>query len=229
MRKEPIPDPLSDRRDVDPLNSSPSSRDSDGGRYNDPVRDPMDEFSRPGTSGSSASDLNSSDDRWTPPGTGSRREDSGSTFGSGSNSLNDRSYRSTPGTEAPLFEADPETDFGTPPADSTNRGANKPPMTLPLEESSSPDIPADNGGLGAEAQPDDFLPPESDSESSSNSTSFLSESQQRSSHFDVLSMQRLAGKSSPKRVDATLVSSSQKSQRPAQWISIPLPEGRIRL
>jgi len=211
---------------MDPVDSNSSKQDLDRRRYDDPVRDPMDEFSRPNTGGSSDSDLNSNANRWTPPGTGTRREDSGSSLDGASDSLNGRTYRSTPGTETPLFGADPESDFRTNPADSTDRGANKPPMSLPIDEAPTP---AAEENLGTEAKPDDFSQPETDASNGPGSSSFLSDSQLRSSHLDVLSMQRLAGRTNSKSIQATQVSSSQKVQRPAQWISIPLPEGRVRL
>ncbi|MEZ6126707.1 MAG: hypothetical protein R3C49_26600 [Planctomycetaceae bacterium] len=68
---------------------------------------------------------------------------------------------------------------------------------------------------GTKTDAKDFLPAE--------------ETQARSSHFDVLRMPRLAGRSNPRSYAATQISSSRTQNHRMQWISVPLPAGRERL
>jgi hypothetical protein len=115
--------------------------------------------------------------------------------------------------------------------DPLNRDTNKPPISNPIDEEatdeSSEEAPAaeqgSTGSLGGEVDIKDFLSPEASVDRASASRSF------RSSHADVISMPRLAGDSRVVRDSRTLVSSSRNEQRPARWISVPLPNGRIRL
>lgn len=235
VRKEPIPDPLS--RDRDLLDDRSNSGTGSGRDYESRELDPRDQFNRPGTGGSSGSNLNSDPDRWTPPGTGSRSNSAAPTYGSDRDLLNnDRSYRSDPGNEPSLFGADPEPERNGPAAtEPMEFNARKPPMSIPVDESqpteSQPtEPPAVEENLGTESSPQDFLAPDmSRASQSSMMQARLTDSQLRSSHVDVLSMQRLAGRPASGFVQATQVSSSQKSARPAQWISVPLSAGRIRL
>ena len=230
VRKEPIPDPLS--RDRDLLDDRSNSGTDSGRDYESREPDSRDQFNRPGTGGSSGSNLDSNTDRWTPPGTGSRSNSAAPTYGSDRDLLNnDRSYRSNSGNDSSLFGADPEPERNGPPAtEPMDFNARKPPMSIPLEETPPTEPAAVEENLGTESSPQDFLPPDmSRAGQSSMMQARLTDSQLRSSHVDVLSMQRLAGRPALGSVQATQVSSSQKSARPAQWISVPLPAGRVRL
>lgn len=227
VRKEPVPDPLSNERD---------SSDKRPGRegYDSTVPDPLDTFSRPnrGTDGLTDPDLGGGGSQWTPPGTGGRRTEPGGTFGGGSDPLDDRTFRGGSGTEAPFFNQDPDPSSGTP-GGTINRGANKPPMNLPIDEAAEPETPvleqSSEEDAGTEVRPEDFLAPETGNTTASRLRPLLSDLQARSSHSDVLSMQRLAGRSNSSRTQATQISSSKPQQKPAQWISVPLPAGRVRL
>ncbi len=107
----------------------------------------------------------------------------------------------------------PEVDAGSVDAAPIEQSLRKPEM---------PDIEADDAGSATteapapDANDKDFLP--------ADETAF-----NRSSHFEILKMPRLAGRSTNRRVSATKVSSSRKKQLPPRWISIPMPAGRVRL
>ena len=114
--------------------------------------------------------------------------------------------------------------------DAQGHGVNKPPMSNPVDEDGADDSSKDDQsteqgstGLGKETDIKDFLSPDTSVDRASASRSF------RSSHIDVLSMHRLAGDSRNAGRSRTQVSSSSQDQRPARWISVPLPNGRIRL
>ena len=149
-----------------------------------------------------------------------------------------------PATSEPA-EADSSTEpapFGTdntegsgliPPKefDPLNRDTNKPPISNPIDEegtdAAGEEAPAaeqgSTGSQGSDVDVKDFLSPESSVDRASASRVF------RSSHVDVISMPRLAGDSRSVSSHRTLVSSGRQEQRPARWISVPPPNGRIRL
>jgi hypothetical protein len=115
--------------------------------------------------------------------------------------------------------------------DPLNRDTNKPPISNPVDEeatdASSEEAPTaeqdSTGSLGGDGDIKDFLSPEASVDRASVSRSF------RSSHVDVISMPRLAGDSRSVRSSHTLIFSSRQKQRPARWISVPPPNGRISL
>ncbi|MEO2019272.1 MAG: hypothetical protein ABGZ53_33475 [Fuerstiella sp.] len=114
--------------------------------------------------------------------------------------------------------------------DVQDHGVNKPPVSDPVDEDEADDASGEENsaeqgdtGLGTEVDVKDFLSPDTSVDRASVSRSF------RSSHIDVLSMHRLAGDSRNAGTSRVLVSSSSQQQRPARWISVPLPNGRIRL
>lgn len=97
-------------------------------------------------------------------------------------------------------------------------GGNKPPMPEPSEiepaaETSvrKPAMPEIGDGVDVE----DFLPPEPAADA-------------RTSHADVLTMPRLAGRARVRTTSRSKLSSGQKKQTPARWISLPMPTGRAR-
>jgi hypothetical protein len=134
-----------------------------------------------------------------------------------------------------LFGDDNADDSGLVPPktfDPLNRDTNKPPISIPIDEDGTDGSPdetpsAEQGGTGSSleggADIKDFLSPESSVDRATTFRSF------RSSHADVISMPRLAGDARVVRGSRTLVSSSRNEQRPARWISVPPPNGRIRL
>jgi hypothetical protein len=139
-------------------------------------------------------------------------------------------------TSAPpaLFGDDTADDSGLVPPntfDPLNRDTNKPPVSTPIDEDATDDSTKEdtsateqgNTGLGGKADVRDFLSPDRVIDRSSVTHSF------RSSHADVMSMPRLAGEARDMRSGPTLVSSSRQEQQPPRWISVPLPNGRIRL
>lgn len=100
----------------------------------------------------------------------------------------------------------------------------KPPMSDPmkLEE-----------GTGEEASPatedPDLIAPEAPVESALRSSIFYaSNTNFRSSHFDVLRPQRTVGNSN-QRAPVTQISTSKKIQQAPRWISVPMPVGRERI
>lgn len=106
-------------------------------------------------------------------------------------------------------------------------------MTDPLEGASplggeNSTTPADEGdvGPGTQVDPKDFLSPDAFRQNHDRALAAAF----RSRHGDVLGMERLAVQS--RRVTETqsgAISTQEKKTRPAKWISVPAPEGRIRL
>lgn len=121
--------------------------------------------------------------------------------------------------------SDEQEEPETAPADAPEHSTRKPEVTTPMElpaeeESAAPEdtvpLPNSEESPGTETQADDFLPPEDSAQS-------------RNSHFDVLSMQRLAGRHRSTETIGTQISSSRRESRAPRWISLPMPEGRERL
>ncbi|MEZ6062584.1 MAG: hypothetical protein R3C19_19755 [Planctomycetaceae bacterium] len=101
------------------------------------------------------------------------------------------------------------------------------------EKSKGDDIDAPESDLGKEVSPIDFLaPPTDDEERAAVEPLMLTQSRLRSSHFDVLTASRLAAESrrreSASNTD-TRISDSKVRERTIRWISVPAPEGRVRL
>ena len=88
-------------------------------------------------------------------------------------------------------------------------------------------------GAAEEAQPEgedpDLIAPEAPAESALRSSVFFaSNTDFRSSHFDVLRPQRTVGHLS-QRSPFTQISTSKKSDQTPRWISVPMPVGRERI
>ncbi|MEO1980611.1 MAG: hypothetical protein ABGZ23_13805 [Fuerstiella sp.] len=199
----------STNRTFDPVDDEKPGRGYDDFSGDD--TEPSGDFSAPPSSGRD----------WTKPRNPTGDESSDDTSSAPPSLFNpDGSLRTTEEEFPPLKEFD----------DAQNRGVNKPPMSNPVDEDEADDSSDDeptaeqgNTGLGTEIDVKDFLSPDTSVDRASVSRSF------RSSHVDVLSMHRLAGDSRNAVTSRTLVSSSRRQQRPARWISVPLPNGRIRL
>ncbi len=136
---------------------------------------------------------------------------------------------STPPGDLPPFEYNNKPVIGdeAPDNEVIDRGANKPPMNVPLEEGSGSEAP------GSETGAREFLGEEeaSDDDQAARHRSFLTQRESRSSHFGVLSAKRLGrgAKSQPEDKPATQLSSGRKkTNAPLQWISLPAPTGRVR-
>lgn len=112
------------------------------------------------------------------------------------------------GAFKPPTDGDPMPEEGTDGVDHTTR---KPDLPDIVDEEEAVSVPADD-----DVNNEDFLPKEE--------TASL-----RSSHSEILSMQRLAGRPVTRRASATQVSSSRAKQRAPRWISLPMPAGRARL
>ena len=106
-----------------------------------------------------------------------------------------------------------------------DRGANKPPINVPIEE--TPEPTEGESAPGTEAGPREFLPDEGD-EQARRPHSFLTQRESRSSHFGVVSLKRLAGDAPSQPQRTTKMSSARKANAPLQWISLPAPLGRTR-
>lgn len=232
-RKEPTPDPgfpgetererLERRlRELDRLEYE--DRDAprnDDGRYPPRTddRDETDGFARPGSRDDSGLGGRgpSENDRWTPPRNSPSRDDE-------SDPLN-RPFEfndplDPPSSRKPVIEEDDTTGSGV-----IDRGANKPPINVPIEETTEPtegtSVP------DTEAGPREFLPDEGD-EQARRPHSFLTQRESRSSHFGVVSLKRLAGDAPSQPQRTTKMSSARKANAPLQWISLPAPLGRTR-
>ena len=99
----------------------------------------------------------------------------------------------------------------------------------PAGSESAIDSDQSSSELGNETNVQDFLEPESRKPEASLRRSLLSQTESRSSHFDVRSIRRLAGTTKNRTEGITLISSSRVEERLFRWISLPAPDGQSRL
>ena len=242
---DPTPDPLSDDKTYsDPDRGYDRDLDRNLGRdrrTDDPIAPGG--ASRPETQ----DDFRGSDRDWNPRGTDSDPLDddfgSGGMFGAESRKppMEDgaREFGADP-DDIPAGTADPDAGAGGgEDAGIIDRSASKPAITDPLKEeqggdddvdAAAEDAPApappsteDADDSGAE-ETEDVLSPET-SVAPRARMIFASQSATRSRLHDVVR----PGFARRVPVAQTRISSSEKKQQPARWISVPRPAGRVRL
>ena len=167
-------------------------------------------------------------------GTGAGGAGSGTGAGVDENGIINHSANKAP-INLPLHEetaSDGEGDNGADADQGTDEADDEEEQSGQTEDSSGTNAEVDPG---AETNANEFLGPEGegdDSETDATSTTgrqrLFSQRDIRSSHFGVLSMQRLARKAAPISAARSMISSSRKKQRPVRWISLPAPDGRVR-
>lgn len=253
IRNKAVPDPISNERSDD-RDSRDRRFEGNSGDYNDDPSDRRgvgdDDF------GGGNSDWNPSREEAPDPGAdgfrGSETDRTPPPFNRNSEDIPglngfERSQRPPmdgfgSGTDVP--EAGSETEGDGDVESILNRGANKPPINLPVEEGTNDSdtseaapgttpAPGEGADIGTEAEPGEFLGP--DIEGGEGTTEgalrsrLLSRREARSSHFGVLSTERLAGSINRSATSRhTSVSSREDKQQPVRWISLPAPAGRVR-
>ncbi len=226
-RKEPTPDPgFAGETERERLERR--LRELDRREYEDrnlertDDRGETDDFGRPGSRDDSGLGESGSgdNDRWTPPRNSPPRNDA-------SDSLN-RPFEfddplDGPSSRKPVVpEEDDTTSSGV-----INRGANKPPINVPMDEKTTEPTEG-TSAPGTEAGPREFLSDEED-EQARRPHSFLTQRESRSSHFGVVSLKRLARDLPSQPQPTTKMSSARKANdAPLKWISLPAPLGRAR-
>jgi hypothetical protein len=116
--------------------------------------------------------------------------------------------RKVPMPEEPASDAPVDHTSQKPEMPEIDEAAEQPATEQPATEEPATEEPAA-----------DFLPSEKAPESAADT---------RTSHTDVLKMQRLAGRTLTHSSSTSKVSSSHTNNKPARWISLPLPAGRVR-
>jgi hypothetical protein len=116
--------------------------------------------------------------------------------------------RKVPMPEEPASDAPVDHTSQKPEMPEIDEAAEQPATEQPATEQPATEQPAA-----------DFLPSEKAPESAADT---------RTSHTDVLKMQRLAGRTLTHSSSTSKVSSSHTNNKPARWISLPLPAGRVR-
>ncbi|MEQ9409508.1 MAG: hypothetical protein RIK87_17365 [Fuerstiella sp.] len=224
-RKEAVPDPISNESDpapADPRTFGSEGYDrnpADGGRRDDR----SDDFRGGGTG--SGLDTPEEARPWDRS-----RDSSGGAGGTESPSQPfdfDADIPGRGGFDGSSSSNKPATEGTEGGSSIIERGANKPPINVPLEEDTSSDDGTDadadtKAGVtpGTETTPQDFLPPEDATTSDARAY--------RTSHFGVVSFKRLAAGSEAARGTATMISSGESKEAALRWISLPAPIGQVR-